>query len=132
MDCFVYGTLTDPDVATRVLGGAYEYGPAARLDGLHRVEGRYPTLGPGGSVGGRILHTDHVAELDAYEGVDSGLYVRVAVPHEAEIGTERTVETYVGDPERLDADVDWPGEGAFADRVREYVEDGAVVARTPD
>ncbi|UWM54145.1 hypothetical protein N0B31_18760 [Salinirubellus salinus] len=50
MDVFVYGTLTDSDVATRVLGDASEYGPDARLTGLHPVDGRYPTLAPGGAV----------------------------------------------------------------------------------
>jgi gamma-glutamylcyclotransferase (GGCT)/AIG2-like uncharacterized protein YtfP len=128
VDCFVYGTLTAPEVATRVLGEAFEYRDHARLDGLHRVDGRYPTLAPGGHVQGHILRTDRVAELDAYEGVDSGLYVRIAVPRE----TEGSVEVYVGDPDRLGAPADWPGEGSFAERVRGYVEDEGVVVRTLD
>lgn len=126
MDVFVYGTLTDPAVATRVLGDAHEYGSDARLDGLHRVDGRYPTLAPGGSVEGRLLRTERVAELDAYEGVDSGLYVRVAVPREA----GGAVRTYVGDPARLGVDADWPGEGSFAERVRSYETDERVLVRT--
>ena len=128
MDVFVYGTLTDPDVATRVLGGEFEYGPEATLDGLHPVEGRYPTLAPGGTAVGRVLVTDRVADLDAYEGVDSGLYRRVTVPREA----GGSVELYVGDPARLGADADWPGEGPFADRVRAYLEAERVVVRTLD
>lgn len=128
MDVFVYGTLTDPETAGRVLGDDYEYGPEVRLDGLHRVDGRYPTLAPGGSVEGRLLRTDRVADLDAYEGVDSGLYVRAAVPREA----GGAVETYVGDPARLGADADWPGEGSFAERVPDYVANERVVVRTLD
>jgi hypothetical protein len=30
----------------------------ATLHGLHRVEGQYPTLAPGGSVAGRVLRTE--------------------------------------------------------------------------
>jgi gamma-glutamylcyclotransferase (GGCT)/AIG2-like uncharacterized protein YtfP len=125
---FVYGTLTDVDVATRVLGAAFEYGPDARLSGLHRVDGRYPTLAPGGSVAGRLLVTEPVTDLDAYEGVDAGLYVRVAVPRDP----GGTVETYVGDPGRLGVAADWPGEGSFVERVREYVEAEGVVVRALD
>jgi len=53
MDVFVYGTLADRDRAAAVLGpdGFVVLG-TARLDGLHRVDGRYPTLVPGGSVDG--------------------------------------------------------------------------------
>lgn len=51
MDIFVYGTLTDPEQAGRVLD-SFEYAGDAVLSGLHRVEGTYPTLAPGGSVDG--------------------------------------------------------------------------------
>ncbi|HKL30331.1 MAG TPA: gamma-glutamylcyclotransferase family protein [Natrialbaceae archaeon] len=126
MDVFVYGTLTDPDRARAVVDDARFRG-AARLVGLHVVEGQYPTLAPGGSTPGRILRTEHVEALDAYEGEGAGLYVRVTVP--CDDGS--TVEAYVGDPTRLgvaDA-VDWPGAGSFADRVREYVDRNEVVVR---
>jgi len=119
MDVFVYGTLTDPNRARAVVDDARFRG-AARLVGLHVVEGHYPTLAPGGSATGRILRTDHVAALHAYEGVAAGLYVRVTVP--CDDGS--TVQTYVGDPTRLGVaeEVDWPGAGSFADRVRAYVD----------
>ncbi|USZ66721.1 gamma-glutamylcyclotransferase [Halorussus salilacus] len=64
MDAFVYGTLTDPERVARVVS-AFEFRGDAVLDGLHRVEGEYPTLAPGGSVRGRILRTPDVEALDA-------------------------------------------------------------------
>ncbi|WP_053949213.1 gamma-glutamylcyclotransferase family protein [Halolamina sediminis] len=135
MDVFVYGTLTEPErVASAV--DAYAFIGSAVLSGLHPVQGEYPTLAPGGETGGRLLRTDDIDALDAYEGVDDGLYVRVSVPVEradssavdstGESGLTETAAVYVGDPERLgvDDEVTWPEtdeHGAFADRVREYV-----------
>jgi gamma-glutamylcyclotransferase (GGCT)/AIG2-like uncharacterized protein YtfP len=127
MDVFVYGTLTDESSADEVLD-EYSYRGGARLDGLRRVDGRYPTLAPDGSVDGRIIKTDDVASLEAYEGVDSGLYVRVSVP----TADGDSVETYVGNPDRLGLDptVDWPGPGPFENRVRAYLNrDDVVVLR---
>lgn len=125
MRLFVYGTLTDPGTAERVAGDATFAGRAA-CHGLHRVDGEYPTLAPGGSVEGRLLDTERVAAVDAYEGVESGLYVRVELPGPA---PEGTVYTYVGDPDRLGADAEWPGEGSFPERVRRYVASGVRVER---
>lgn len=114
MEVFVYGTLTDPTRVQQVVDD-FDFRGDAVLDGLHRVDGEYPTLAPGGEVEGRILSTDDVAALDAYEGVDRGLYVRVPVPvtADAPFGTDtgtytrtntgqRTVQVYVGDPDKLD------------------------------
>ena len=130
MDVFVYGTLTDRDRAAAVLGpdGFAVLGPA-RLRGLHRVDGRYPTLAPGGRVDGRLLRTEQVEALDRYEGVTAGLYARVSVPVE---GGRAAV--YVGDPERLDpADpVEWPGDGSFEERVERYVRGNGVVIERLD
>lgn len=152
MDVFVYGTLTAPEQVAEVVD-AYAFVGAARLEGLDVIEGRYPTLIPGGTTGGRLLRTDDVAALDAYERVGDGLYTRVAVPLVVEPGVaadaggaagadaegvEATIEdgnrsnrnpaaypdeaaVYVGDPDRLDAEASWPGEGSFAERVRSYV-----------
>ncbi|WP_331235606.1 gamma-glutamylcyclotransferase family protein [Natronorarus salvus] len=116
MEVFVYGTLTDPDRVDTLLD-TWSFGSDARLRGLRRVEGRYPTLAPGDSVGGRILQTPEIDRLDAYEGVAGGLYVRVELPTE-------DVALYVGRPDRLGiaGSVRWPGEGPFEERVREYVE----------
>lgn len=124
---FVYGTLADRDGAAAVLDEFRFAGPAV-LVGLHRVEGRYPTLAPGGSVRGRVLVTDEVAALDAYEGTERGLYVRVPVPVADGDGS---LQVYVGDPARLDAeaDADWPGAGTFAERVRRYVRAADVAIR---
>lgn len=119
---FVYGTLTDPDRVESVLD-RYDLGDAATLRGLHRVEGRYPTLAPGGETTGRLLETPEIDRLDAYEGVESGLYVRVTVP----LSTGGSAECYVGDPEPLGADAAWPGAGPFETRVRSYLVEEAVV-----
>jgi len=131
---FVYGTLTDPEQVATVLGDSsqYEFAGRATLEGCHQVDGRYPTLAPGGSVDGRLLAVDDAGleRLDRYEGVDSGLYVRVAVA--AGSGVEDADDrcwVYVGDPERLDVDVTWPGDGPFRDRVRRVVSRRVVVVR---
>ncbi|MDS0475362.1 gamma-glutamylcyclotransferase family protein [Natrinema sp. 1APR25-10V2] len=135
---FVYGTLTEPERVATVLG----HGPAdaaeafvgrATLEGLHRVEGRYPTLAPAGSVAGRLLAVDEagLSTLDEYEGVEAGLYARVEVPVEGVFdGFDERCWVYVGDPDRLDADVTWPGDGSFRDRVRRVVSERDAVVRS--
>lgn len=123
---FVYGTLTDPARAERVLDD-WRFDGAAALVGLHRVDGRYPTLAPGGRTAGRLLVTPELRALDTYEGVDRGLYVRVAVPLVADDDRDEAgaaaeeAWVYVGDPERLDAGVEWPGSGPLDGRVERYV-----------
>jgi len=118
---FVYGTLTDPDRVAAVLDD-WAFEGVAELSGLHRVEGEYPTLAPGGRVEGNLLLTDEVGRLDSYEGVDRGLYVRVEVPVEGDATPEGEVATiYVGDPDRLGAPAEWPGGGEFRTRVAKYV-----------
>jgi len=128
---FVYGTLTDPERVATVLGGGsqFEFVGRATLEGCHQVDGRYPTLAPGGSVDGRLLAVDDadLERLDRYEGVDSGLYVRVVVP--ADTGRDDRCWVYVGDPARLDADVTWPGSGSFRDCVRDVVSNRGIVVR---
>ena len=119
---FVYGTLTDPGRVESLLD-RYELGSEATLHGLRRVEGRYPTLAPGGRTEGRLLSTPEIGRLDAYEGVESGLYVRVSIP----LSEGETAECYVGDPEPLGADAVWPGDGPFEDRVRAYLSEERVV-----
>ncbi len=150
MRVFVYGTLTDPATAGEVLDSFVYTGPAV-LEGLHAVAGRYPTLAPGGRVGGRVLRTREIETLDAYEGLDRGLYVRVGVPvsdDPADTGANDVdapdaddgaavddapdaarVAVYVGDPDVLDADATWPGEGSFRERVERYVADRDVRVR---
>ncbi|MFC7324955.1 gamma-glutamylcyclotransferase [Halorubrum rutilum] len=107
MDVFAYGTLTEPDRVAAVLDSYVYVGPAT-LTGLRPVEGRYPTLVPGGETAGRLLRTDETAALDEYEGVEDGLYHRVSVPLDAPDGHPDRAAVYVGDPERLDADASWP------------------------
>lgn len=116
MDVFVYGTLTNPARVADLVDSYAFVGPA-HLHGLHLVEGRYPTLAPGGEAAGRLLRTDEIDRIDDYEGVDDDLYVRVSIPR----ADGDDVAVYVGDPDRLDADATWPGEGSFAARVRAFV-----------
>jgi gamma-glutamylcyclotransferase (GGCT)/AIG2-like uncharacterized protein YtfP len=117
MDAFVYGTLRDAERARGLLGDA-EFGPDARLVGLGRARGRYPTLVPGGVTEGRVLLLEDgdLATLDAYEGVDRGLYVRVR----CEGGDG--LWTYVGDPDALGVDASWPEDGPLRARVERYLE----------
>ncbi len=125
---FVYGTLTEPGQVGEVVDSFVFVGPAV-LDGLHAVDGDYPTLAPGGSVGGRLLRTDGYDALDAYERVDEGLYTRVSVPT-GEGFDEKAVAVYVGAPSRLGADATWPGDGTFSELVRRYVDrESVVIAR---
>ncbi|WP_408960110.1 gamma-glutamylcyclotransferase [Natrinema sp. 74] len=135
---FVYGTLTEPERVATVLGcdpadAADVFVARATLEGLHRVEGRYPTLAPGGSVDGRLLAVDaaELDRLDDYEGVDDGLYVRVTIPvvSGAPDVADRRCLTYVGDPDRLGADANWPAGESFRDCVREVVARAEVVVR---
>ncbi|WP_424014075.1 gamma-glutamylcyclotransferase family protein [Halorubrum xinjiangense] len=128
MDVFVYGTLTEPERVAEVLDSYVFVGPAT-LDGLRLVEGRYPTLAPGGETAGRLLRTDEVDALDAYEDVDGGLYVRETVPLDAPSEYPDATAVYVGDPDRLDADATWPGSGSFADRVRSVLDERDVRVR---
>lgn len=118
MDLFVYGTLRDPEHAREVVGHA-DFGPDARLVGLGCASGRYPTLVPDGETEGRVLRLEDgdLGVLDAYEGVDRGLYVRIRVP-----GDDGDLWTYVGNPDALDVDVVWPGNTPFRSRVQHYVD----------
>jgi gamma-glutamylcyclotransferase (GGCT)/AIG2-like uncharacterized protein YtfP len=130
VDLFVYGTLTAPGrVATLV--DAYVFVGPARVEGLHPVEGRHPTLAPGGTGAGRLLRIDDddVAAVDDYEGAPD-LYVRVPIP----LAGGDAVHTYVGDPAALGVadEVAWPGEGTLDERVRRYVADAEVVVRPID
>ncbi|ADB61902.1 AIG2 family protein [Haloterrigena turkmenica DSM 5511] len=129
---FVYGTLTDPERVASLLEdgpGEYEFAGPATLEGLHRVDGRYPTLVPGGSVEGRLLAVDEPAleRLDRYEGVDRDLYVRVAVSGP----DDRRVWIYVGDPGRLGAHAadGWPDDRPFRDAVRAAIVPNTTVVR---
>ena len=133
---FVYGTLTDPERAATVLDD-WAYEGDAELVGLHRIDGEYPTLAPSGDVEGRLLRTGEVDRLDAYEGVDVGLYARVGVPIRGTVGgtgdsRDATAAVYVGDPDRLGAPADWPGEGSFEERVGRYVGTHDVSVRPLD
>ncbi len=119
MNVFVYGTLCDPGRTCRLLGHA-TYGPDAELLGLQRSIGRYPTLVPGDRTSGRILRLEagDMETLDAYEGVDHGLYVRIQLPSK----NGEPVWTYIGNPVRIGVDASWPGDGPFDAAVRRYIE----------
>ncbi|NGM68191.1 gamma-glutamylcyclotransferase [Natronolimnobius sp. AArcel1] len=140
MRVFVYGTLTDParvhdvlalDATNRSSDDVFD-GPAV-LEGLHRIDGKYPTLVPGGHVEGRLLavHDQDLERLDQYEGVESSLYTRVSIPA---TGLEGPVDVYVGDPDRLGvtADYEWPAGDSFADRVQTACEHEEIYVRHPE
>lgn len=135
---FVYGTLTDPDRVEDVLrsvpNATVELGSTAVLEGLTRVEGEYPTLAPGDRTEGRLLRVDDrgLEALDRYEGVDRGLYERIAVPREDADADDCWI--YVGDPDRLGVvePVEWPGASSFEERVRSAVSERGVVVSTPE
>jgi len=155
MDVFAYGTLTDPEQVGQVLD-SFVYVGSATLTGLHAVDGAYPTLAPGGRTAGRLLRTDEIDALDAYERVDDDLYTRVTVPLDGGSDHPDEAAVYVGDQDRLDVagDVGWSeaatsdgadcevepaanaadAEADFADRVRDFVatEDVSItVVREP-
>jgi len=143
---FVYGTLTDPEQVSTLLT-EFTFGPSAVCHGLQRVDGRYPTLVPGGEVTGRLLSTPELDRLDRYEGVDSGLYCRVRVPVESARGSEtndadqndadgsvfdvETAAVYVGDPSKLGVgpEVGWPDAEGFTQSVTAYLETHPVRIR---
>ena len=85
MRLFVYGTLKEPRRLGAVVGAATRSRVvgAGRVRGVLYDAGEYPALRPSrsaaDSVPGLLLELDGDAvleRLDAYEGVDSGLYVR--------------------------------------------------------
>ena len=124
---FVYGTLTDDEQVAGLLDSYRVVGDAVCV-GLRRIDGRYPTLVPGDRVAGRLLETADGDRLDRYEGVDRGLYHRFSVPVVDEIAPTVSVETatvYIAEPAGLGIDTapdaGWPGSGAFADRVADYL-----------
>ncbi|QZP36976.1 gamma-glutamylcyclotransferase family protein [Halobaculum magnesiiphilum] len=87
-------------------------------------------IGVDATVGGRLLRTDEMAALDAYERVDDGLYVRVSVPLVGPDGERRgEAAVYVGDPARLDAPASWPGSDPFEERVARTVRERGVTVR---
>ncbi|MFP8952020.1 gamma-glutamylcyclotransferase [Natrialbaceae archaeon A-arb3/5] len=131
MYVFVYGTLTDPEQVEAVLETDQAvFGGTATLEGFHRVDGRYPTLAPGGRTAGRLLSVDEdeLARLDRYEGVERGLYVRVSVPRAS---GDETAEVYVGDPTRLGVDDrhEWPDGSSVRERVRRAIDSRSAVIR---
>ena len=103
MHLFVYGTLKDarrlttvvgPQVAVRVIG-------AGTVAGVLYDAGDYPALQPSTSaddlVRGLLLELDDaaLARLDAYEGVDGGLYVRQRCEVSTDDGAVQAAWVYV-------------------------------------
>lgn len=121
---FVYGTFTDSNRLARVLDDWTDEGPAV-LDGLHRVDGEYPTLAPGGQTSGRLIGTREGDRLDRYEGVSQGLYIRVDIP----VAAGGSAAVYVGSPAKLAAPGDWAGDGSFSFRVTSYLAENRVIIR---
>ena len=133
---FVYGTLTDRERLSTVVD-RYQFGPPAVCQGLRRVDGRYPTLAPGGQTSGRLIATSELDALDGYEGLDRGLYCRVSVPLSVDESTDppfaaETAELYVGSPRLLGVadEVAWPTSGALEHQVTQYIESNPVRIRS--
>jgi len=139
----VYGTLTDRQQVSTLLT-EFTFGPSAVCHGLQRVDGRYPTLVPGGEVAGRLLSTPELDRLDRYEGVDRGLYCRVMVPVQSARSSEtndadqndadhsafdvETAAVYVGEPSKIGVgpEVGWPDAEGFSQSVTTYIETNSV------
>lgn len=80
---FVYGTLRSGGEESAVLAGSRLIGPASVAGTLYETENGYPALmlaGPG-RVHGEVWRCppEVLRELDAYEGVEEGLFRRVGV-----------------------------------------------------
>lgn len=100
---FVYGTLKRHGSNHRFLAGQHFIGTARTQAGFRLYDlGGYPGLvatapGDGGrSIEGEVWEVDDdaLARLDAFEGLDEGLYERVPVPLQAPHEAGR-VEAYL-------------------------------------
>jgi gamma-glutamylcyclotransferase (GGCT)/AIG2-like uncharacterized protein YtfP len=104
MQLFVYGTLKEPGRLRAVLGSAVRWrvlGPGTVCGALYDC-GEYPALvasrAPHEVVPGLLLEfedDDALAPLDAYEGVDSGLYAREQIEVHLEDGRRQRAWSYV-------------------------------------
>jgi len=134
---FVYGTLTDDEQVAGLLDSYRVVGDAVCV-GLRRIDGRYPTLVPGGEVAGRLLSTPELDRLDRYEGVDRGLYCRVRVPLESassdvsdsdhSVFDIETAAVYVAEPSKVGVgpEVGWPEAEGFSQSVTTYLGTNSV------
>ena len=91
-DLFVYGTLRSGEQAAGLLAGCEHLGDATVRGILYDIDGRFPALV---LYGDSIVHGEIwrcpvtlLLGLDQYEGIDKGLFRRVAV--EAETASGRT------------------------------------------
>jgi gamma-glutamylcyclotransferase (GGCT)/AIG2-like uncharacterized protein YtfP len=101
---FAYGTLKDPRRLAAVVGSETRCRMlgAGRVRGVLYDAGDYPALRPSrsaaDSVHGMLLELEGdalLARLDAYEGVDSGLYVRRRCVVHLDDGRRVSAWTYV-------------------------------------
>ena len=101
---FAYGTLKDPIQLAAVIGAAAPWRilGAGAVRGVLYDAGAYPALqrsdSPTVVVAGVLLEIDDdaaLARLDAYEGVDSGLYVREPAEVRMDDGRRQTAWLYV-------------------------------------
>ena len=80
---FAYGTLRDKGSSASLLRECVQVGPGQIGGVLYDIDGEYPALVMYGTspVHGEVWRcpTDLLASLDAYEGVDDGLFRRVGV-----------------------------------------------------
>ena len=107
---FVYGTLRDPEICTRLLGRMPESAPAL-LHGHVRLAVRgepYPAIVPDGArtVDGLLLTGLSTAELVALDGYEGDEYRRIEVSVKTDAGLARAwVYVWAGCKGRLCAGV---------------------------
>ena len=104
MRLFVYGTLTDRSRLAAVVGPSITWRVVGRasVGGALYDCGEYPALvasaASDDSVLGVLLEFDDdraLARLDAYEGIDSGLYIRTELEVRLRDGARQTAWGYV-------------------------------------
>ena len=103
---FVYGTLTDPDICSGLLGRLPVSVPAVlRHHVRHEVRGEaYPAVVAkrGGVVRGLVYGDLTLAELDMLDAYEGGEYERVEVEAELETGATLVwVYVWVDEMDRL-------------------------------
>jgi gamma-glutamylcyclotransferase (GGCT)/AIG2-like uncharacterized protein YtfP len=99
---FVYGTLKAGGANAHRMEGCQHLGPAQLGGILYDIDGQHPALVLYGGklVSGELWHCpwELLAELDAFEGVQTGLFRRVGVRVRAQSGEELACWTYVAGP----------------------------------
>lgn len=99
---FVYGTLRSDGAGAALLAAGERVAGGTVGGVLYDIDGEYPALVLYGDtpVRGEVwrLPASSLLQLDAYEGVDAGLFRRIGVTVRLEDGGEQGCWTYVAGP----------------------------------